>query len=196
MSRRDRGRLLRHWDRGATIVEFSLIFPILVLIVIGILELGMVFKDYLTVSALSREGARIGALAGDDLRADCAIAIGIGTLASPGDLARLDTIEIYHANSDGVVIGSPNTAEFQGGDPSKCTVPPAVDDTWDMNSSNWAPGGRETHVGPNVSPDIIGVRVRMRHDWITGFPPFQGFVDIDERTITRLEPNAFEQAAP
>jgi hypothetical protein len=33
----------------------------------------------------------------------------------------------------------------------------------------------------------------MQHDWIIGFPPFSGAgVLIDERTITRLEPQAFE----
>jgi Flp pilus assembly protein TadG len=190
---RDRHETARS-QRGATLIEFSMIFPIMVLILISILELGMLFKNYLTVSALSREGARVGALAGRDIEADCAIAIGIGTLAQPGILTRLDTIEIYRANVNGTVIAGPNTAAFQGGDPARCTAANTGDiDDWVVNSNPWPPGSRETHVGPNVKPDIIGIRVRMQHDWIIGFPPFSGpGVLIDERTITRLEPQAFE----
>ena len=63
----------RRRERGATLVEAALAFPILILVIISILELGMAFKDYLTVSYLSREAARIGALAGDDPYADCAL---------------------------------------------------------------------------------------------------------------------------
>jgi hypothetical protein len=29
------------------------------------------------------------------------------------------------------------------------------------------------------------------HDWFTGFPPFNGFITIDEQTISRLEPEGF-----
>jgi hypothetical protein len=32
----------------------------------------------------------------------------------------------------------------------------------------------------------------MTRDWVTGFPPFRGSFTIDESTITRLEPQAFE----
>lgn len=179
-------------ESGATLVEAAMVIPLLILIVVAILELGLVFKDFLTVSYLSREGARIGALAGNDQYADCAILVGIGELATTGDLERITEIEIYQADVNGNLVGLPNTATFKGGDPSKCTVPPAVDDTWDLDSSNWPPSSRDTSVGATASPDIVGVRIRMTHDWITGLPPFTGTVDIDERTITRLEPKAYE----
>jgi hypothetical protein len=32
----------------------------------------------------------------------------------------------------------------------------------------------------------------MSRDWVTGFPPFRGSIQIDESTITRLEPEAFD----
>lgn len=181
----------RSKEGGATLIEASLVFPILILIIMGILELGMVFKDYLTVSYLSREAARIGALAGDDPFADCAILLGIEGLATTRDLSRMEPIEIYRASPNGAVLQGPNTGNYEGGSPAKCSVPAQVDDTWTVNSAPWPTDQREVSVGPVVSPDIIGVRIQMRHDWITGFPPFRGFVDIDERTITRLEPKAF-----
>jgi hypothetical protein len=167
----------------------------MVLLVVAILELGMLFKDYLTISALSREGARVGALAGSHEEADCAILLGLESLATPGDLARMtegpNQVEIFRASVNGNMIGSPNTADYVGGGPAKCTVPAAVNDTWTYNSGAWPPTSRNADVGENVSPDIIGVRIRVTHNWITGFPPFRGSIEIDESTITRLEPEAF-----
>jgi len=36
------------------------------------------------------------------------------------------------------------------------------------------------------------VRVIMTRSWVTGFPPFRGTFQVDETTLTRLEPKAFE----
>jgi hypothetical protein len=72
----------RRRDRGAALIEAAIIMPVLILVVIVIMEYGLAFKDYLTVSYLSREGARIGAPAGDDLEADCAVLTGLGKLVT------------------------------------------------------------------------------------------------------------------
>lgn len=179
-------------EKGATLVEAALAFPILILIIISILELGMAFKDYLTVSYISREAARVGALAGNDPLADCAILLGIEDIASEQDLRRMEAIRIYRALPSGVEDSGANTGAWRdNGNPAKCSNPNAFDDTWTVNSGAWAPTTREVGVGMGLSPDIIGVQVRMERNWITGFPPFRGSFVIDERTITRLEPKAF-----
>lgn len=179
-------------EKGATLVEAALAFPILILIIIGILELGMLFKDYLTISYMSREAARIGALAGDDPYADCAILLGIEELASGRELGLMEPVHIFRASDHGAVLGGDlNTGTWVGGGAPQCTIGGATEDTWTVNDTNWPPSEREVSVGPSLSPDIIGVRIRMTHDWITGFPPFRGSVEIDETTITRMEPQAF-----
>jgi Flp pilus assembly protein TadG len=190
----------RNRQKGATLVEAALVFPILILIVIAILELGMLFRDYLTVSYLSREGARIGALAGDDSEADCAILMGIENLASSNILSRMShPVHIFRANSDGTLAEGPNVANRNPVLSPQCTVPADPDDSWTLTTV-WIPQGctnpitascRQTSVGTGVRPDILGVRLRVTHNWITGFPPFRGSVQIDETTITRLEPKAF-----
>lgn len=56
-SHRDgRGRT-RH-ERGASLVEFALVVPIFVLLVMGIIDFGMAFNDYNSVRQGVREGAR------------------------------------------------------------------------------------------------------------------------------------------
>ncbi len=51
-----RGRT-RH-ERGASLVEFALVVPIFVLLVMGIIDFGMAFNDYNSVRQGVREGAR------------------------------------------------------------------------------------------------------------------------------------------
>ncbi|MGF1616973.1 MAG: TadE/TadG family type IV pilus assembly protein [Acidimicrobiia bacterium] len=180
-------------ERGATIVEAALALPILILVIVAILELGLVFKDYLTVSYLSREGARIGALAGNDPEADCAILRGLGEIATPSDLARINTVQIYKADNSTGAQGATNTATYQvGQDPTLCSVPAQPSDGWTVNSSAYPPLGRNVTVGPSSQLDIIGVRITLDRSWVTNFPPFSGAMQVNETTITRLEPGVFE----
>lgn len=44
--------------RGASAVEFALLLPLFLLLVFGIIEFGLLMKDYLTVSHAAREAAR------------------------------------------------------------------------------------------------------------------------------------------
>ncbi|MGB7859413.1 MAG: TadE/TadG family type IV pilus assembly protein, partial [Acidimicrobiia bacterium] len=61
------GSLRARLDAGSTLVEAAVVLPVILLVVLGTIEIGMAFKDYLTVGALSREGARVAAVAGNDL---------------------------------------------------------------------------------------------------------------------------------
>lgn len=45
-------------QRGAVAVEFALVLPVLMLILLGITEYGLVFYDQLTLTNAAREGAR------------------------------------------------------------------------------------------------------------------------------------------
>lgn len=49
-------------DSGAEFVEFALGFPLLLLVVMGIIDFGILFQQYQVVVAAAREGARVGVL--------------------------------------------------------------------------------------------------------------------------------------
>jgi Flp pilus assembly protein TadG len=49
-------------DRGATLMEFAIIMPLLVLLLIGIVESSWLFAQYLDVRHGAREGARLAAV--------------------------------------------------------------------------------------------------------------------------------------
>lgn len=51
-------------ERGAELIEFALVFPILLLVVLGILDFGMLFQRYEVLTNATREGARVAILDG------------------------------------------------------------------------------------------------------------------------------------
>ena len=53
-----------HSERGAELVEFALTFPLLLIVVLGILDFGFLFQRYEVVTNAAREGARIAVLPG------------------------------------------------------------------------------------------------------------------------------------
>ena len=60
-------------ERGASAVEFGLIIPILLILVLGIVEFGHAFQVQGTLSAAAREGARAMALRNDQSQAKSAV---------------------------------------------------------------------------------------------------------------------------
>ena len=162
--------------------------PIMIAILIGTIETGVAFKDYLTVSYASRDGARIGALAGNDADADCNIVHGvIDALGSGASLENLFGLQIYRADpaTGNRINADTNTWILAGTDPYDCAFDWTITEKWPSTS-------RKTSFSASSQLDIIGVRLYFRHDWLTGFPPFSGFFWIDEHTITRMEPDSFE----
>ena len=57
-------------ERGAALVEAAFITPVFALVIFGILEFGLTFRDYLTVANASRDSGRAASAYGDDLYAD------------------------------------------------------------------------------------------------------------------------------
>ncbi len=60
-------------DRGAAAVEFALVFPILILVLVGIVEYGSIFNTQLMLTSAAREGARTMAVTGDPVQARTAV---------------------------------------------------------------------------------------------------------------------------
>lgn len=48
--------------RGSTLIEFAMVVPVLLWLLLGIIEFGWYFKNQLTISNATREGARIASL--------------------------------------------------------------------------------------------------------------------------------------
>ena len=92
--------LRRRTDRGASAVEFALVFPILLVLVFGLIQYGLYFWALQGGSDLARSGARLAAV-GDDTIVGCndfetAVA---GT--RPGYASSDPTVARTYANGEG-----------------------------------------------------------------------------------------------
>jgi hypothetical protein len=180
---------LRSSERGATLVEMAIVMPLLLLLVIGMLEIGLAFRSFLTVSAAARDGVRVAALAGNDPTADCFVLQEVGSVLGPGGIIDgLQQVEIFKASpGSGLAEGTNVYTLNSGGDPTDCA-------DWSGSDDGYPQTSRQTISGAGSSGrlDIIGVRVVVDESWITGLYPFTGSYEVDERAISRLEPEAYE----
>ena len=55
-----------HKNKGQSLVETALMLPVLLLLLTGIIDFGLLFNNYLIVSNASREGARAAAIGSTD----------------------------------------------------------------------------------------------------------------------------------
>ncbi len=53
-------------EKGQSLVEFAILLPILLLLLMGILEFGIMLNSFLTVNNSAREGARLGIVSGSN----------------------------------------------------------------------------------------------------------------------------------
>ena len=49
-------------ESGAELIEFALTFPLLVIVMLGIIDMGLLFQRYEVVTTAAREGARVAVL--------------------------------------------------------------------------------------------------------------------------------------
>ena len=59
----DPKRHTRSSERGQALVEFALVLPILLVLLFSVIQLGIVYKDYLALTDAARAGARKAAVA-------------------------------------------------------------------------------------------------------------------------------------
>src|SRR3954467_330941 len=111
-------RLRRGPQRGAALVEAAIVLPVLVTITLGVIEIGFIFKDSLTLSSAVRAGARIGAVDGNNSLSDYDIlsAVKSGTGAIPS--SAIQAVVVY--KFDSTVSGGMPTACASGSVTAKC----------------------------------------------------------------------------
>ena len=51
-------------ESGAVLIEFALVFPLLLLVTLGIVDFGLLFQRYEVLTNAAREGARVAVLPG------------------------------------------------------------------------------------------------------------------------------------
>jgi Flp pilus assembly protein TadG len=196
-------RRARRSHRGQTLVEFALVIPIFITLVVAIAEFAFMFSAYLSISFVSRDGAQIAAELGDTPGADIVILSRIeGDITAPVDKTKIDTIDIFWANTDGSPHGGAINTWKRGGSTSY-TFPSGTVMT--VPYSKIASGYPETArcnvisavgcASGHTTIDTIGITIKYKYAWITPFPglvtnggsPGAGFTLV-QTNMMRLEP--------
>ncbi len=178
---RRRARRTHREERGAAIVEAVLVTPLFLALVLGIIELGPFYMNWNAIHSASREGARVGSVAGTDPKADKQVLDDIAKRRRLS-LARLNYVIIFQAATPtdqppGACVTAAATAGT--GVPNVCNIyypadfsRPASDfgtGTVTAADANWSALDRvDWSDGP---PDLIGVHLSTRHDTLTGIIP-------------------------
>jgi hypothetical protein len=179
-------------ERGTAAVETALVLGLLLSLALGAFEWGMALRDWMTVTAGTREAARIAAAAGDETDADCLILeAAAGSLRNISD-DQVIAIRIYKSDTSGTVGVSQ-------------VYRPAVDTDapGSLRCSNWysvSQGYPEpSRDNKGAVRDWIGVEIEFDHDWLTNFLWWSGSVcdrgtapgrDCwTQHTIMRVEPD-------
>lgn len=177
-------RLRSEKDKGAALVETSLLITLLLTIALGAFEYGMAFRSWFGAAASSREGARVGASVGPVANADCRILESVAAALSSvtGDEIRTVTIfEHFPATGTDGAFNKYKPFDSSTDNPAnlRCV-------SWAiMSGSSWTETGRDNE---GAVRDWIGVEVEFRHHWITDFLWWSGTVDWTNRNVMRLEP--------
>ena len=93
---------VRRRGRGQSLVEFALVFPLFILLVMAVIEFAFAFNANLAIAFASRDAALVGAEAGDSLGSDLVIIQSVmNDVGASADRNQVTSIEIYWADQNG-----------------------------------------------------------------------------------------------
>jgi hypothetical protein len=177
-----RRRLTQPRDRGAVAVEAAIITPIFILILIGVLEFGLVFKDQLAVTSAVRAGARIASAEPRNPTFATDAAAAVAREGSAIDFTKVKSLWVYKADASGHPVGA-------GGTFSSCSSS-CVQFTWNagmqqfvVSGGSWPATSQDACQGEQ---DSVGVYLDFEHDGVTDV--IFNSIDLSSHTVMVLEP--------
>ncbi|MCU1453946.1 MAG: hypothetical protein JWN46_2092 [Acidimicrobiales bacterium] len=195
VARRHRARSGRG-QRGAVLVEFGFVAPILVLLLGATFDLGMAWRASLAESTAARAGARLASAMGTAADADWyALSGARSSLSSSGLLAGVQKVIIYRADATngvvppGCVAGSLGSSKcvVLTGDAFRALTQSQVDSSGCVTTatiSNWCSTNRIN--SPQASGEYYGMWLEIRKGYM--FPVMGSGVTIHRWAVMRLEP--------
>ena len=191
---------------GQTLVEFALVIPMLMVLLMGLLEVALALNASLAVNRASQHGAHVASTAGNLGGADCLILDAIeGDLGVPNDPDAITEVRIERTAMAGNLSYARNRWLRDG--KTECTYPDGTTVEVPYRQAEYGyPEAQRCPVlsgCPLLEParstvDNVGVTVFYRHDWVT---PLNGMLDLlspggsdsggwsfEQRNIFRMEP--------
>ncbi len=199
----------RGGQAGQSVVEFSMVVTVAMILLLGMLEFGFVFDHHLTLEYSSREGARVGsALANGGGTMGCGagqspnaasvdpqiVAAVQRVLTSPGSQvveSRVSSIKIFKSTATGTQSGtSVNVWNYSAG------AGPLVDGR-NLDFVNASTGWSACSRNNGASADSIGVGITYNYQLVTPLSAVMGFfgggpgpstIPMTDKTVMALNP--------
>jgi hypothetical protein len=162
LCRRERGQ------RGQALLEFAAFFVLILFLVAGVVDVGGLLNDHVSIEYATRQAARTGAVLGNQPTADCAIVSAINAAISSVSNVTVTQVMIYDAGADGLPQGA-TTESIYAGDPT-CSIlsgTPTLSEAASPN--NYPPSSRSDNP---FSEDSLGIQVS--YDYTFQFPLLGG----------------------
>lgn len=187
-------------ERGAVLVELTLVVPVLITIVLGMFEIGMAWSSSQTVVQGSRSGARtvsqLGTYAYSDQEALRAVLSTFGA-----DVDRVRRVSIYEYDDtqpNGVPVACGTSASPASAPGCNSYVQSDFLDVTDADhfaesdtscgtgraSSAWCPASRSNR---QSAATLIGVEVEYAHQPVSGFFGVSDRI-LTQRIVMKIEP--------
>jgi Flp pilus assembly protein TadG len=181
-------------EGGQAFVEFALLLPLVMLLVVGLMEFGMFLNSRNAVEFASRDGSMLAAEGGNAIGTDCVVLDKVERdIVSPARNIRIQTVTIFWSDKNGDQIGSnaniytrsgTTTCNYGGG--TSLTVP------YTLTTGLYLEGARCDVLagcgGSHPGLDTVGVKVTYQHRWITTLVQQTGTITFTVASATRVEP--------
>lgn len=182
----------RRRQRGQTLVEFALVIPLFMTLLVALVEFAFIFNSILATNLAARDGALLVAEAGSDAGGDCALLRAVESdMGAPADRRQVQRVEVYEATANGAQSGAATVWTRSGS--TTCTLPDGTSISVPYTrTANGYPVANRCNIlaGCSGQPlDYIGVRVTYRHTWRTPFgSTFGPYLDVVKSNSMRMEP--------
>jgi hypothetical protein len=169
---------------GQGLVEFSLVLPLFMSLLMGVIEFGFLYNSLLTIQFAARQGVSAAAQAGGVDGADCSILNAVEkALSTPVDHSRIEFVEIFESDAAGhVVPGVVNRYAREG----TLDCPGASSQPYTLVGEEGYPqADRRDALVEGL--DVIGVRIGYQYVGITPVA-FERTWDLADGATLRMEP--------
>lgn len=200
--------------RGQSVVEFALILPVIMFLLLGMIELGFAINHNTSIVTATRQGARVGSELVDGYRkcrltddttsqsVDTQIVAAVeGALVSPGSpvaVTQVTKIEIFQYDTDHAtrVAGKVNTwvkAVDAYGAPNGTPIPNTTQKLYFKSNDATPPPWRAYTRCGSATAQSIGVSITYTYKFITPLGGLitafaSGQLTISDQTIMAMEP--------
>ena len=166
--------------------EFALVMPLLIVLLMGVFDCGVLMFGVATADYAVGEGARVGAEAGNAANADAQIAQAIATTALHQPFVQVKEIDIYRLNEDPGTGALTMDTTGCGGAGCVNKYDPAG--TPLLTPEPWVASLRDV---TNGSSDFLGVTIKYQYNWKSGTLLSAAPLQLSSTYSVRLEPQAY-----